>query len=117
MLFCSIVKFYFYYLFFCGCRSLQCPPTYLSIPLSFNKAYKGNIICMFLCIILVIEGVRYFTKKINSCHRSSNGFLILLILFVDTIKCLPSIVQYSVPESYKVKNLNCVLVDVCKDCS
>ena len=34
-----------------------------------------------------------------------------------TIECLPSIVQYSIPETYKVKNLNCVLIGVCKDCS
>lgn len=35
----------------------------------------------------------------------------------ETIECLPSIVQYSVPESYQVESLNCVLVGVCKDCS
>lgn len=35
----------------------------------------------------------------------------------ETIECLPSIVQYSVPENYKVESLNCVLVGVCKDCS
>jgi Fur family transcriptional regulator, ferric uptake regulator len=35
----------------------------------------------------------------------------------ETIECLPSIVEYSVPESYKVESLNCVLVGVCKDCS
>ncbi|TCK80966.1 Fur family transcriptional regulator [Albibacterium bauzanense] len=35
----------------------------------------------------------------------------------ETIECLPSIVEYSVPESYKVENLNCVLVGLCKECS
>lgn len=35
----------------------------------------------------------------------------------ETIECLPSIVEYSVPESYKVESFNCVLVGVCKDCS
>ena len=35
----------------------------------------------------------------------------------ETIECLSSIVEYSVPESYKVESLNCVLVGVCKDCS
>ena len=35
----------------------------------------------------------------------------------ETIECLPSLVEYSVPENYKVESLNCVLVGVCKDCS
>ncbi|HET8736762.1 MAG TPA: transcriptional repressor [Pricia sp.] len=35
----------------------------------------------------------------------------------ETIECLPSLVEFSVPESYKVESLNCVLVGVCKDCS
>ena len=34
----------------------------------------------------------------------------------ETIECLSSLVEYSVPESYKVESLNCVLVGVCKDC-
>src|SRR5690606_8264256 len=35
----------------------------------------------------------------------------------ETIECLPSIVEYSIPENYKVESLNCVLIGVCKDCS
>lgn len=35
----------------------------------------------------------------------------------ETIECLASLVEYSVPESYQVERLNCVLVGVCKDCS
>ena len=34
----------------------------------------------------------------------------------ETIECLPSLVEYLVPESYKVESLNCVLVGVCKYC-
>lgn len=35
----------------------------------------------------------------------------------ETIECLPSQVEYSVPENYQVEGLNCVLVGVCNDCS
>jgi Fur family ferric uptake transcriptional regulator len=35
----------------------------------------------------------------------------------ETIECLSSLVEYSVPENYKVESLNCVLVGICKDCS
>ena len=35
----------------------------------------------------------------------------------ETIECLPSIVNFSIPDNYKVESLNCVLIGVCKDCS
>ncbi len=35
----------------------------------------------------------------------------------ETIQCMPSIVNFSVPKGYKVERMNCVLVGVCKDCS
>lgn len=35
----------------------------------------------------------------------------------ETIECLPTRVEFSVPEKYIVKQMNCVLVGICKDCS
>ncbi|WP_198293628.1 Fur family transcriptional regulator [Algoriphagus resistens] len=35
----------------------------------------------------------------------------------ETIECLPTRVEFSVPEKYTVQQMNCVLVGVCKDCS
>jgi Fur family ferric uptake transcriptional regulator len=35
----------------------------------------------------------------------------------ETIECLPSLVEFSVPKKYVVHQMNCVLVGVCKDCS
>jgi Fur family ferric uptake transcriptional regulator len=35
----------------------------------------------------------------------------------ETIECLPSIVEFSIPESYTVQQMNCVLVGICQDCS
>lgn len=34
----------------------------------------------------------------------------------ETIECLPSPVEYTVPEDYTVQQTNCVLIGVCKDC-
>lgn len=35
----------------------------------------------------------------------------------ETIECLPTLVELSLPEKYTVQQMNCVLVGVCKDCS
>lgn len=34
----------------------------------------------------------------------------------ETIECLTSLVEYTIPESYSVDSLNCVLVGTCKEC-
>lgn len=34
----------------------------------------------------------------------------------DTIECLPTIVEFSVPKNYVVQQMNCILIGVCKDC-
>lgn len=35
----------------------------------------------------------------------------------QTIECLPAPVHFSVPEGYKVENINCILTGICKDCA
>lgn len=35
----------------------------------------------------------------------------------ETIECLPSLVQFSLPKGYSIQRLNCVLVGICKDCT
>jgi len=34
----------------------------------------------------------------------------------QTIECLPSLVEYSIPKGYNVDRLNCVLIGICKEC-
>ena len=34
----------------------------------------------------------------------------------ETIECLPTLVEFTVPEKYTVQEMNCVLIGVCKDC-
>ena len=35
----------------------------------------------------------------------------------QTIQCLPSMVNFSMPEGYTVARLNCVIIGVCNECS
>ena len=35
----------------------------------------------------------------------------------ETIECLPSQVEFTVPKKYKILQMNCVLVGICRDCS
>lgn len=35
----------------------------------------------------------------------------------DTIECLPVPVHFSIPKSYHVENVNCVLTGICKNCA
>ncbi|MCU0337012.1 MAG: transcriptional repressor [Sediminibacterium sp.] len=35
----------------------------------------------------------------------------------ETIECLPTLVEFSVPDKYVVQLMNCLLVGICKDCS
>ncbi len=34
----------------------------------------------------------------------------------ETIECLPSMVEFSIPQKYKVERMNCVLIGICRDC-
>lgn len=34
----------------------------------------------------------------------------------ETMECLPALVEFSIPKKYKVQQMNCVLIGVCKDC-
>jgi Fur family transcriptional regulator, ferric uptake regulator len=34
----------------------------------------------------------------------------------ETIECLPTMVNFSLPAGYNVESMNCVLVGVCRDC-
>jgi Fur family transcriptional regulator, ferric uptake regulator len=39
----------------------------------------------------------------------------LYITKCETIECLPTMVNFSLPEGYNVESMNCVLVGGCKD--
>src|SRR5699024_2205962 len=67
--------------------------------------------------IVADDGKQYFAVCVKSSSRVVPGnHFHFRCTKCETIECLPSTVEYSVPESYQVESLNCVLVGVCKDC-
>lgn len=68
--------------------------------------------------IVADDGKQYFAvcTKCDDAAIPANHFHFRCIK-CETIECLPSLVQFSVPEKYIVHQMNCVLVGICKDCS
>ena len=67
--------------------------------------------------IVADDGKQYFAVcfKCDDMPVSANHFHFRCTK-CETIECLPTEVEFSVPEKYTVQQMNCVLVGVCKDC-
>lgn len=67
--------------------------------------------------IVADDGKQYFAVcvKCDSMPVSVNHFHFRCTK-CESIECLPTLVEFSVPEKYIVQQTNCVLVGVCKDC-
>lgn len=67
--------------------------------------------------IVADDGKQYFAVciKCNENVMPANHFHFRCTK-CETIECLPSTVEFSVPKDYVVEQLNCVLVGICKDC-
>ena len=63
------------------------------------------------------DGKQYFAVcvKCNEKKMSSNHFHFKCTK-CDTIECLPTLVEFSVPKNYEVQHMNCVIIGICKDC-
>lgn len=68
--------------------------------------------------IVADDGKQYFAvcKKCDQEQLPDNHFH-FRCTNCQTIECLPAVVNFSLPEHYKVEKVNCVLIGVCKDCS
>ncbi|WP_069658761.1 Fur family transcriptional regulator [Arcticibacter eurypsychrophilus] len=68
--------------------------------------------------IIADDGKQYFAicKKCDDQKLPDNHFH-FRCSSCQTIECLPALVHFSVPESYKVERFNCILIGKCKDCS
>ena len=68
--------------------------------------------------IVADDGKQYFAVcvKCDDMLSSGNHFHFRCTK-CETIECLPTIVEFKVPEKYVVQQMNCVLVGICKDCS
>lgn len=68
--------------------------------------------------VVADDGKQYFAvcTKDDSASIPGNHFHFRCTK-CETIECLPTSVEFSVPEKYIVQHTNCILVGVCKDCS
>lgn len=68
--------------------------------------------------IVADDGKQYFAVcvKPDDIPISANHFHFRCTK-CETIECLPTLVEFDVPEKYIVQQMNCVLVGICKDCS
>jgi Fur family transcriptional regulator, ferric uptake regulator len=67
--------------------------------------------------IVADDGKQYFAVCVK-CDENTipdNHFHFRCIK-CETLECMPSIVEFSVPKNYQVQRMNCILIGVCKDC-
>ena len=68
--------------------------------------------------IVADDGKQYFALR-RECKEKAlpNNHFHFRCTNCQTLECLPAMVNFSLPENYKVETLNCLLIGVCKDCS
>jgi Fur family transcriptional regulator, ferric uptake regulator len=69
--------------------------------------------------IVADDGKQYFAVcvKCDDKKKLPDNHFHFRCTVCETIQCMPTLVNFSVPRGYKVEKLNCVLVGVCKDCA
>lgn len=69
--------------------------------------------------IVADDGKQYFAvcNKCDDKNKLPDNHFHFRCTNCQTIECLPSVVQFSVPTGYEVESLNCVLIGICKDCA
>jgi len=68
--------------------------------------------------IVADDGKQYFAvcKKCDQQQLPDHHFH-FRCTNCQSIECLPTVVNFSIPEGYSVEKVNCILVGVCKECS
>jgi len=67
--------------------------------------------------IVADDGKQYFAVCVKCDEKTipDNHFHFRCVK-CETIECLPTPVEFSLPKNYTVQQMNCVLIGVCKDC-
>ncbi|ANI89764.1 MULTISPECIES: Fur family transcriptional regulator [Bacteroidota] len=68
--------------------------------------------------IIADDGKQYFAMCV-SCDNDkipANHFHFRCVK-CETIECLPTLIEFSVPNGYTVQRMNCIIVGICKNCS
>lgn len=69
--------------------------------------------------IVADDGKQYFAVcvKCDDKNKLPDNHFHFRCTNCQTIECLPSLVQFSIPQGYSVESLNCVLIGLCTECS
>lgn len=68
--------------------------------------------------IVADDGKQYFAVCVKCDDMPANGnHFHFRCTKCETIECLPARVEFSVPEKYIVRQMNCVLVGICRECA
>lgn len=69
--------------------------------------------------IVADDGKQYFAVcvKCDDKKKLPDNHFHFRCTNCQTIECLPTLVNFSVPKGYNVEKLNCVLIGLCEDCS
>lgn len=68
--------------------------------------------------IVADDGKQYFAIcKICEDSEHMQHHFHFRCLVCDTIECLQTPINYSIPKGYNVENVNCVLTGTCNECS
>lgn len=92
------------------------------ITININRATIYRVLNRFcedgvLHKIIAENGKQYFAlfNKSGKEKMAKNHFHFRCTK-CETIECLPVEVNFSIPDNYLVKNTNCILTGICKDC-
>ncbi|MDO5979687.1 Fur family transcriptional regulator [Flavivirga spongiicola] len=93
------------------------------ISIAINRATIYRVLNRFcddgiLHRIVAEDGKQYFalSTKTNKIKLVENH-LHFMCIKCETLECLPAEVNFSIPDTYLVENVNCVLSGTCKECS
>jgi Fur family ferric uptake transcriptional regulator len=68
--------------------------------------------------IVADDGKQYFAVCVKCDEKAVPGnHFHFRCTKCETIECLPTLVEFTVPKKYSVRQMNCVLVGICKDCA
>lgn len=91
------------------------------ISIDINRATIYRVLNRFcddgvLHRIVAKDGKQYFALCTNNMKLVENH-LHFMCLKCETLVCLPAKVNFSIPDTYVVENVNCVVSGTCKECS
>ena len=93
------------------------------IDISINRATIYRVLNQFcddgiIHKIVAEDGKQYFALNKKSDKTTlKNQHLHFSCVKCKTIECLQVEIDFSIPEGYKVQNVNCILTGLCKACS